>query len=141
MPIIKNVSARVHSISIADTADLNPKGEPKKKMHRILPGQTIDVPEDMHAKIMASPSGRGGELVDWDRPMPKPEGMSLTSLDDEKALLAVGTCKDQDILLMWAKRDSRPLVKSAIDARLKVLVISPPPPPPAPPAWPVPPKG
>lgn len=134
MPIIKNVSARVHSISITDTRDS------KKKMHRILPGQTIDVPEDMHAKIMASPSGRGGELVDWDRPMPKPEGMSLTSLDDEKALLAVGTCKDQDILLMWAKRDSRPLVKSAIDARLKALVIHPPAPP-APPAWPVPPKG
>jgi hypothetical protein len=125
--IVKNVSSRIHHLSDAG-------GKPLA----LLPGQSVDLPEAMHARIMACPSGLAGELVGWDQPMPSPAAMSLGALDDDKAIVAITTCKDTEILAQWLKRESRPQIRQAISSRMKGLVAPEPielPPPPDAPAW------
>jgi len=118
--LVKNISARIHHLSDA-------AGNPLA----LLPGESVELPSGMHAKIMASPSAKAGELVPWNQPMPAPKGMSLGALDEEKAGSAIQTCQDIEILKMWLKSESRVDVKGKIAARITSL-LPPPPPPPAP---------
>lgn len=105
--IIKNVSKRLHVLH----------AEKGKGALRLGPGAMAEVSDEVGARIIASPSGKVGELVPFDMPMPKAKGLSLKGLSEEEAILAVGKSQDQELMDQWAANEDRDKVLSAIMVR------------------------
>jgi hypothetical protein len=106
--IIKNVSSRLHILHAEKGAG---------KEIRLSPGAMCEVSDEIGQKILGSPSGRVGELVSENIPMPKAKGLTLRAMPEDEAIAAIGKCEDSEALDQWAANDDRDGVLKAIMIR------------------------
>jgi len=103
--IVTNVKPRLVEISI----------------HRIGPGQSVEIPPEHVAAVRKSAVFRGGILVEGKPVLPPSTPIDISKLDLSKARKLIAVEDDVSVLTAWIDAEKRPEIVAALQERVRAL--------------------